>query len=54
MLILLVCILAIVDAVSLDYAFELGPMGLMLGTGTVLLGVEGIRKAAERIVGGGG
>ena len=52
-LFLLVGILATIDALSSEYAFELGPMALMLGTGTVLLGVEGIRKAADRIINGG-
>ena len=32
--------LAVIDALSDTYALELGPMMLMLGTGTVLLGVE--------------
>jgi hypothetical protein len=48
----LVGILSVIDALSPNYAFELGPMALMLGTGTVLLGVEGVRKVAERIVNG--
>lgn len=39
-----VLILAIIDAMSDTYSFELGPMGLMLGTGTILLGVEAIRR----------
>lgn len=36
----LVGLLAVIDAMSAQYVLELGPMGLMLGTGTVLLGVE--------------
>lgn len=51
-LFLVVGILSVIDAVSDAYALELGPMALMLGTGTVLLGVEGIRKAADRIING--
>lgn len=39
-----VLLLAFVDAISDTYSFELGPMGLMLGTGTILLGVEAVRK----------
>ena len=39
-----VLFLALIDAMSDTYSFELGPMGLMLGTGTILLGVEAVRK----------
>lgn len=39
-----VLLLALIDSVSDTYSFELGPMGLMLGTGTILLGVEAVRK----------
>lgn len=41
--------LAFIDAISDSYSFELGPMGLMLGTGTLLLGVE----VARKIISGG-
>lgn len=51
-LFLIVGILSVIDAISPTYALELGPMALMLGTGTVLLGVEGIRKVADRIING--
>lgn len=52
-LLFVVGVLAIIDAISDSYSLELGPMALMLGTGTVLLGVEGIRKATDRIINGG-
>lgn len=39
-----VLILSLIDSVSTDWTFEIGPMGLMLGTGTILLGVEAVRK----------
>ena len=51
-LFLIVGVLAVIDAMSAAYVLELGPMALMLGTGTVLLGVEGIRKATDRIING--
>lgn len=51
-LIFIVGALAIIDAFSQDYAFDLGPMFAMLGTGGVLLGVEGIREVARKIVSG--
>ena len=51
-LFLVVGILAVIDAISTIYVLELGPMALMLGTGTVLLGVEGIRKVSDRIING--
>jgi hypothetical protein len=47
-------VLALIDALSETYSLELGPLGLLLGTGTILLGVEGVRKAAERLVNGSG
>lgn len=50
--ILIAGVLAVIDAVSEAYTLELGPMALLLGTGGVLLGVEGIRKAADRIANG--
>ena len=46
-------VLAVIDAISEVYTLELGPMALMLGTGTVLLGVEGLRKAADTIANSG-
>lgn len=51
-LFVIVGVLAIIDSMRNDYILELGPMALMLGTGTVLLGVEGLRQAADRIVNG--
>ncbi len=52
-LFLLVGILAVIDALSDSYSFELGPMGLMLGTGTILLGVNVAKTFVERIVSNG-
>lgn len=49
---ILVGVLAVIDALSLDYALELGPMGLLIGTGAVLLGVEGVRKAVDKFTNG--
>lgn len=46
-------VLAVIDAVSEVYTLELGPMALLLGTGGVLLGVEGIRRATDRMINGG-
>ena len=43
-LILGVILLTLIDAWSDKYTFEIGPMFLMLGTGSVLLGVEAIRR----------
>ena len=40
----LVGILAMVDAFRPDYQLEAFPLFLMLGTGALLLGVEGIRR----------
>ena len=40
----LVGILALVDAFRSDYQLESFPLFLMLGTGALLLGVEGIRR----------
>lgn len=45
-------VLSVIDSMRNDYILELGPMALMLGTGTVLLGVEGLRQAADRIISG--
>lgn len=42
----------IIDATSATYSMELGPMGLLLGTGAVLLGVE-ISGLIKRISSGG-
>lgn len=44
MLIGLVIVLAIIDAASRDYAVDSIQLGLLLGTGLVLLGVEAGRK----------
>ena len=49
----LVGILAVIDAMSESYVLELGPMALLLGTGGTLLGIEVVRKAADRIAGNG-
>ena len=49
---LIVGVLAVIDAVSLDYAFELGLAALMVGTGAVLLGVNAIESIASRITNG--
>lgn len=51
-LFLIVGILSVIDAMSDSYVLELGPMALMLGTGAVLLGVEGVRKITDRIING--
>jgi hypothetical protein len=40
----LVCVLAIFDALSPQYQLDSIQLGLMLGTGGVLLGVEPLRK----------
>jgi hypothetical protein len=44
LLIGLVVILALIDAVSIDYSVDSIQLGLLLGTGLVLLGVEAGRK----------
>jgi hypothetical protein len=44
LLIGLVVALALIDAVSLDYSVDSIQLGLLLGTGLVLLGVEAGRK----------
>lgn len=44
LLIGLVMVLALIDAVSVDYAIDSIQLGLLLGTGLVLLGVEAGRK----------
>lgn len=41
-------ILMLIDSLSRDYSLDSIQLGLMLGTGSVLLGVEAIRK----VVGG--
>lgn len=38
------CILAILDALPIDYELDNVTFFLMLGTGSVLLGVEAIRR----------
>ena len=40
----LVGVLALIDAMRPDYQLEAFPLFLMLGTGALLLGVEGIRR----------
>lgn len=40
----LVGILALIDAASPTYALDTVSLGLMLGTGSVLLGVEPLRR----------
>jgi hypothetical protein len=40
----LVCVLAIFDALSPDYALDSIQLALMLGTGGVILGVEPLSK----------
>lgn len=49
MLIGLVIVLALIDAVSADYSVDSIQLGLLLGTGLVLLGVE----AGRKLLGGG-
>jgi hypothetical protein len=44
LLIGLVVVLALIDAISLDYHVDSIQLGLLLGTGLVLLGVEAGRK----------
>ena len=41
---LLVAVLALIDTVNPDYQLDSIQLGLMLGTGGVLLGVEPLRK----------
>lgn len=41
---LLVAVLALIDTVNPDYTLDSIQLGLMLGTGGVLLGVEPLRK----------
>lgn len=48
---LLVGVLAVIDSVSGEYIFELGPMMLLVGSGSVLLGVE-ITALVSRITRG--
>lgn len=40
----LVAVLALIDAASPDYALDSIQLGLLLGTGGVLLGVEPLRR----------
>jgi hypothetical protein len=49
MLIGLVIALALIDALSFDYSVDSIQLGLLLGTGLVLLGVE----AGRKLLGGG-
>lgn len=44
LLIVLVIVLSMVDAFSVDYGVDSIQLGLLLGTGLVLLGVEAGRK----------
>jgi hypothetical protein len=44
LLIGLVVVLALIDAISIDYSVDSIQLGLLLGTGLVLLGVEAGRK----------
>jgi len=44
LLYILVAVLAIFDAISPDYSLDNIALGLMLGTGGVLLGVEPLRR----------
>lgn len=44
LLIATVVALALIDAISIDYSVDSIQLGLLLGTGSVLLGVEAIRK----------
>lgn len=37
-------LLALLDAILPDYSIDSIPFGLLLGTGSLLLGVEGIRR----------
>ena len=50
LLIATAAVLVLVDAFSLDYSADGITLALLLGTGSVLLGVEGIR----RYIDGGG
>ena len=47
-LIFLVILLTLIDAASVDYSVDSIQLGLLLGTGLVLLGVE----AGRRLLGG--
>jgi hypothetical protein len=49
MLIGLVMVLLLIDALSFDYSVDSIQLGLLLGTGLVLLGVE----AGRKLLGGG-
>jgi hypothetical protein len=40
----LAAVLMVIDALSVDYSVDSIQLGLILGTGSVLLGVEAIRK----------
>lgn len=44
LLFVLVAVLALIDAASPDYALDSIQLGLFLGTGGVILGVEPLRK----------
>jgi hypothetical protein len=43
-----VAVLVLIDAVSLDYAADTVLIALLLGTASVLLGVEGLRSVLDR------
>ena len=49
LLIGLVCVLALIDSLRPDYSVDSIQLGLLLGTGLVLLGVE----AGRKLLGGG-
>lgn len=46
----LIAVLAVIDAMSDTYSVDTIQMGLLLGTGMLLLGIE----AGRRLLGGGG
>lgn len=46
----LIAVLAVIDAISDTYSVDTIQMGLLLGTGMLLLGIE----AGRRLLGGGG
>ena len=47
LLIATACLLAILDAASPEYEVSVGVLGLFLGTATLLLGVEALKKLAQ-------
>lgn len=46
-LLLVASVLSVIDAFSVDYVLDSVPFGLMLGTGSLLLGVEGIKRLSR-------